>query len=129
MAREWPGQRRQDGMPEPAMTLPESSREGAGHGTAASHPDVAPLEISHTEMNGAICAGTAVPLGQGFSWVARYLDAWWVEYEDGWLRVTDDYVAADLDDVAVRLSEAAVIAEADDTRYQSGPDGAGGGQE
>jgi hypothetical protein len=45
-------------------------------------------------------------------WVARYLDAWWVEYEGGWLRVTDDHVAAELDGVASRLIEA-VMAEND----------------
>jgi hypothetical protein len=61
-------------------------------------------------MNGAICAGVAVPLDRSLEWIVRYLDAWWVEYEGGWLRVTDDHVTAELDDVASRLTDA-VVAE------------------
>lgn len=75
------------------------------------------MEISHAEMSDAVRTEAVVPLGQGLSWVVRYLDAWWVEYENGWLRVTDDDVAAELDDVAARLREATVITESDEASY------------
>ena len=54
----------------------------------------------------ALSAGTAEPFGQGFPWLVRYLDSWWVLYEHGWLRVIDEHVAADLDHAAGRLAEA-----------------------
>jgi hypothetical protein len=63
----------------------------------------------------------------GLPWVARYLGAWWVEYEGGGLRVTDGDVAADLDDVAARLGEASAIAAAEEARRGHGPGTAGGG--
>jgi hypothetical protein len=66
-----------------------------------------PLEVSHARMNDAASTGIVASLGQGFPWIARYLNAWWVEFEGGWLRVTDAHVAAELDDVASRLAETA----------------------
>jgi hypothetical protein len=71
------------------------------------------MEVSHAEMNDALCAGTAMPLGDGLPWVVRCGGAWWVQYEGGWLRVTDESVTAELDDVAARLIEATAIAEED----------------
>jgi hypothetical protein len=64
-------------------------------------------------MNDALRAGIGVPLGQGLPWVTRFFDAWWVEYEGGWLRVVDDQVTAELDDVAARLAAATTIASGD----------------
>jgi hypothetical protein len=72
-------------------------------------------------MNDAFSVGSAGPLGRGLPWVVRYLGAWWVEYEGGWLRVTDDDVTADLDDVAERLGEATAIADAHQTRRRHEP--------
>jgi hypothetical protein len=95
---------------------------------AAGRADVVPLEVSRARMNDAACAGTAVPLGPGLPWVARYLGAWWVAYEGGWLRVTDGDLAADLDDVAARLGEAGAIVAAE-ARRGHGPGTAGGGTE
>jgi hypothetical protein len=68
-----------------------------------------------------------VPLGPGLPWVVRYLGAWWVEYENGWLRVIDDDVTADLDDAAARLRGANVIADAEQAARGQGPGAAGGG--
>jgi hypothetical protein len=85
------------------------------------------MEISHAQMNEALGARAAVPLGPGLRWVVRYLGAWWVEYENGWLRITDDDVTADLDDVAVRLREASTIAATEEARHGGGPNAAGGG--
>jgi hypothetical protein len=86
-----------------------------------------PLEITHAEMNDAVCAGAATPLERGLPWVAWYLDAWWVEYENGWLRVTDDDVGGELDEVAARLREASAIVEADEAGYRHGSDAVGEG--
>jgi hypothetical protein len=57
-------------------------------------------------MNTAYRSGQAVPLAQSVSWLVRYEGSWWVIYERGWLRVTDDLVAADIDSCASQLTEA-----------------------
>ena len=59
---------------------------------------------SHGEMNTAYLSGRAVPLAQSVSWLVRYQESWWVVYEGGWLRVTDDLVEADIDSCASRLT-------------------------
>jgi hypothetical protein len=64
-----------------------------------------PLAITHAEMNAAYDTGSAVPLAHEVPWLTRYLDAWWVVYERGWLRVTDELTAADIDDRAARMTE------------------------
>jgi hypothetical protein len=61
-------------------------------------------------MNAAYDSGHAVPLGLAIAWLARYRGAWWVECERGWLRVTDDLAAADLDQTAARLRAADAVA-------------------
>jgi hypothetical protein len=61
--------------------------------------------ITHAEMNAAYDTGAAVPLSHEVSWLTRYLDAWWVVYEGGWLRITDELTAADIDDRAARMTE------------------------
>jgi hypothetical protein len=66
-----------------------------------------PLAITHAEMNTAYDTGAAVPLTREVSWLTRYLDAWWVVYERGWLRITDELTAADIDDRAARITEVA----------------------
>jgi len=53
--------------------------------------------MSHGEMNTAYLSGEAVPLSQSVSWLVRYQRSWWVVYEGGWLRITDDLVEADID--------------------------------
>ena len=85
-----------------------SSGEEPEHGTSL------PLAISHAEMNAAIDEGDAPPLSQSHGWLARYLDAWWVEYEGGWLRVIDAAAARELDQVAARLAEVNVVTAADE---------------
>ncbi len=65
------------------------------------------LEITHAQMDAAVSTGDAVPLDLAGDWLARYQDAWWVLAEAGWLRVTDQATAADIDHVAARLTEAA----------------------
>jgi hypothetical protein len=68
-----------------------------------------PLVVTHTAMNAAYDDGEAVPLGQSISWLVRYRAAWWVVCERGWLRITDELTAADLDRTAARLTEADAI--------------------
>ena len=48
------------------------------------------LTVSHSDMNAAFARGEAAPLADSISWLARYRDSWWVVYEDGWLRITND---------------------------------------
>jgi hypothetical protein len=62
--------------------------------------------MSHGEMNAAYLSGLAVPLAQSVSWLVRYQGAWWVVYERGWLRITDDLVEADIDTCASPLAQA-----------------------
>jgi hypothetical protein len=71
------------------------------------------IVMSHAEMNAAYNSGAAIPLAQAISWLVRYRDAWWVVYERGWLLITDDLTAADLDQATARLSEADAIAARD----------------
>jgi hypothetical protein len=79
------------------------SPEGRAHGDAARSEDEQARVMSHGEMNAAYLSGQAVPLAQSISWLVRYQGSWWVVYERGWLRVTDDLVAADMDSSASRL--------------------------
>lgn len=74
-----------------------------------------PVEISHAEMDAAYRAGHAVSLGRAIPWLACYLDAWWVAYEGGWLRVNDKAAEADLDHLASRLTRAEAVATRDAT--------------
>jgi hypothetical protein len=93
------------------MTM--NSRQ-AGSGTTAAgtprnaHHDAGerPPAMSHADIDAALDRGEVVPLSQGMSWIARYQDAWWVIYEHGWLRITDELVAAELDEAATRLAAA-----------------------
>jgi hypothetical protein len=62
--------------------------------------------MSHGEMNTAYLSGQAVPLAQSVSWLVRYQGSWWVVYERGWLRVTDDLVEADIDSCASLIADA-----------------------
>jgi len=67
-----------------------------------------PLEISHAQMNGAHDRGEAIPFASSVPWLVRYDDSWWVVYERGWLRVTDEPTAADLDQRSARMRAAEV---------------------
>jgi hypothetical protein len=62
--------------------------------------------MTHAAMNAAFDAGAAVLLSEAVNWVVRHRDAWWVVYEHGWLRITDELVAAELDEAATRLAAA-----------------------
>ena len=89
------------------MDTPHDTPAGKTAAQASAPCDpAAPRVISHAEMDAAYDSGHAVPLGQGIAWLARYRDAWWVAYERGWLRVTDDVMAADLDQAAAHLTAA-----------------------
>ena len=88
-------------------------RTGVDASALSSHENTFPLAISHTQMNAAYDTGEAVPLAQSCSWLVRYHDAWWVVYEHGWLRVTDNATAEDLDQAATRLNEAEAVDDRD----------------
>jgi hypothetical protein len=64
------------------------------------------LEVGHARMNAAYDSGEAVPFAHSVPWLARYDGSWWVVYERGWLRVTDEPTVADLDQRAAQMTEA-----------------------
>lgn len=72
-----------------------------------------PLAITHADMNAAHECGVAVPLAQSIPWLVRYRDAWWVVYEQGWLRVIDDLAGTDLNQLSARLARAEAAADRD----------------
>jgi hypothetical protein len=78
-----------------------------------------PLFLSHADMNAAYHSGDAVPLAITITWLTRYKDAWWVIYERGWLRVTDELTAADIDDCAARLATQASEVTSKQTQEES----------
>ena len=84
----------------------------AGDDTAAaqSAPEASAddhvLEISHARMNAAHDNGEAVPFAQTVPWLVRYDGSWWVVYENGWLRITDELTATDIDQRAAQVPDA-----------------------
>jgi hypothetical protein len=85
------------------------------------------LELSHAAMNLAYRDGLSTLFGLTVPWIMRYQDSWWVLYEGGWLRITDQPTAADLDRLAVQMSQADVTAARDNAIRQAvDPDGAPG---
>ena len=58
-------------------------------------------------MDAAVSTADATPLALSGGWLTRYRDAWWVQSEMGWLRITDEATMADIDHVAARLAEIA----------------------
>ena len=64
---------------------------------------IKPLEITHAQMNAAHDNGDAVPFTQSIPWLVRYDDSWWVVYERGWLRITDELAATDIDQRAAQM--------------------------
>jgi hypothetical protein len=96
----------QSGADEVTGMTAESCPEDHSRDGAAPVRNKQTLVISHGEMNDAYLSGRAVPLAQSVSWLVRYQGCWWVVYERGWLRVTDDLVEADIDTCASLLTDA-----------------------
>jgi hypothetical protein len=84
----------------------KSRPEDGPHNDAAPTGDSRARVMSHWEMNAAYLSGQAVPLAQSVSWLVRHQGSWWVVFERGWLRITDDLVEADIDTCASRLTKA-----------------------
>jgi hypothetical protein len=63
------------------------------------------LEISHAQMDAAHNNREAIPFAQSVPWLVRYDGSWWVVYERGWLRITDELTATDIDHRAAQLPE------------------------
>ena len=79
----------------------------AGARPAAGAPaDDRVLEISHAQMDAAHNNGEAIPFAQSVPWLVRYDGSWWVVYERGWLRITDELAATDIDQRAAQVPEA-----------------------
>jgi hypothetical protein len=77
---------------------------GLGPRRAATEDDLA-LRITRAQMDAAVSAADATPLALSGGWLTRYRDAWWVQSEIGWLRITDEATTADISHVAARLAE------------------------
>ena len=76
----------------------------AGARPAAGAPaDDRVLEISHAQMDAAHNNGEAIPFAQSVPWLVRYDGSWWVVYERGWLRITDELAATDIDQRATLM--------------------------
>jgi len=82
--------------------------DDAAHAQPATEAPVGDrvLEISHAQMDAAHGSGEAVPFSQSVPWLVRYDGSWWVIYERGWLRITDELTATDIDERAAQLPEA-----------------------
>lgn len=64
------------------------------------------LLISHNEMRGANDTGRARALCGTITELRRYAGHWWITSTEGWLRITDTHLAAELDKIATRLDTA-----------------------
>ena len=96
---------RSEEMMKPHRDHPASD-DTAGTRPAAEAPaDDRVLEISHAEMDAAHDNGEAIPFAQSVPWLVRYDSSWWVVYERGWLRITDELTATDIDQRAAQLPE------------------------
>jgi hypothetical protein len=78
--------------------------------TAAGPPEELPLITGHAEMDGAFQRGLAVPVTESIGWLMRYRGAWWVIFEDGWLRVIEGPVADSISRLHPRLAAAEAAA-------------------
>ena len=88
--------------------LTTAQPQDPGHDGAADNQ--LPTAMTHAAMNSAFDAGAALLLSEAVNWVVRHRDAWWVVYENGWLRITDAATAEDLDQASCRLAEAEKVA-------------------
>jgi hypothetical protein len=79
---------------------------GLGPRRGATEDDLA-LKITRDQMDAAVSTADATPLTLSGGWLTRYRDAWWVQSEIGWIRITDEVTTADIDRVAARLAEIA----------------------
>lgn len=75
-----------------------------------------PLTISHADMDTAFEHGTAVPIARSIGWIMRHRGAWWIIYEDGWLRLIPSTVTDQLDQLYPRIAEAEEQAAAEAAR-------------
>ena len=57
-------------------------------------------------MNASHNNGEAIPFAQSVPWPVRYDGSWWVAYARGWLRITDELTATDIDQRAAQAPEA-----------------------
>ena len=90
---------------------PHRDRPAGGDTAAAqSAPEASAgdrvLEIGHAQMNAAHDNGEAIPFAETVPWLVRYDDSWWVVYENGWLRITDELTATDIDQRAAQVPDA-----------------------
>jgi hypothetical protein len=78
-----------------------------------------PLITGHAEMDTAFERGVAIPVSQSIGWLMRYRGAWWVIFEEGWLRVVKGPIADTIDRLHPRI--AATEAAARVSQASQGP--------
>jgi hypothetical protein len=72
-----------------------------------------PASISDREMDEAIAAGHATPLGQVIRYIMRYQDTWWVRGNGSWLAAgTELGTLLDSESERLRAQDAAVARRA-----------------
>ena len=87
----------------PHRDHPAGDDTADGRPAAPSSAPDHPLEITHAQMDAAHETGEAVPFSQTVPWLVRHDGSWWVVYERGWLRITDELTAVDIDQRAAEM--------------------------
>lgn len=62
-----------------------------------------PLRLPHELMDLAQAAGRTRQLGPTYWQITRYQGCWWIHYENGWLRVTDQAIIDELNGKTMEL--------------------------
>lgn len=60
--------------------------------------------MTYAEMDEALQAGLAAPIGHAIAWLVKYQERWWVLWERGWLLIDDESATAELDELAEDLA-------------------------
>jgi hypothetical protein len=100
------------------------TRNPSEHGQDTAHTGISPrpadtargpgdellLVTGHAEMDAAFERGVAVPVSASIGWLMRYRGAWWVLFEEGWLRVIEGPIADTIDRLHPQIAAAEAAA-------------------
>jgi hypothetical protein len=67
----------------------------------------ASLMITDRDMQNAVSQGQACQLSRDIPEITKCHDQWWLAAPEGWLRITDCYLAERLDQIRQRLDRTA----------------------
>jgi hypothetical protein len=65
------------------------------------------LMVTDREMQNAVIQGQACQLSRDIPEITKCQDHWWLAAPEGWLRITDCYLAERLDQIRQRLERPA----------------------